>query len=62
MDTTEKNGNWHMLKGALKMKYASLTENDQLFQEGQKQELFGKHKILLCKTEEELTAIIASLD
>jgi uncharacterized protein YjbJ (UPF0337 family) len=62
MDSTEENGKLHILKGVLKQKFADLTENDQLFQEGQKQEMFGKHKNLLCKTEEELASIIATLD
>ena len=61
MNSIEKNGNWHKSKGALKQKYAILTENDQLFREGEKQEVFGKYKINLGRTKEELNKIITNL-
>ncbi|TFV92148.1 CsbD family protein [Algoriphagus kandeliae] len=34
-------GNWNQLKGQLKQKYASLTEDDLTFKEGQEDELLG---------------------
>lgn len=61
MNTMEEIGNWHMMIGALVQKFASLTENDQMFKEGEKQEVFGKFQINLGKTEEELDKIIATL-
>jgi uncharacterized protein YjbJ (UPF0337 family) len=62
MNPTKENGNWNKLKGELIMKYASLTENDQLFNEGAKQLMIGKEQIRLDRTQEELQKIIAGLD
>jgi len=61
MNSLEENGNWHKLKGALKQKYARLTDDDQLFKEGEKQIVFGRLQINLGKTEEELDKIILAL-
>lgn len=35
-------GNWNELKGKLKQKYADLTEDDLLFEEGKEEELLGR--------------------
>jgi uncharacterized protein YjbJ (UPF0337 family) len=35
-------GNWDIAKGKLKQKYASLTENDLRFVEGEEDELIGR--------------------
>ncbi|HEY5509756.1 MAG TPA: CsbD family protein [Prolixibacteraceae bacterium] len=61
MNTTEENGYLHKLHGALKQKFARLTEDDKLYQEGLQQEVFGKFQIRYGKTEEELDMIIATL-
>jgi len=61
MNTTEEKGNWHKLKGELKQKYASLTENDQMYKEGEKQKMFGKLQIKLGQTKEDLHRIIETL-
>ena len=61
MNVTEKKGNWHKQTGALKQKFASLMENDQLLMEGKKQELFGKFQISLGQTRVELQKILAVL-
>jgi uncharacterized protein YjbJ (UPF0337 family) len=61
MNTTELNGNWNEQKGRLKQKFAFLTDNDLLFEEGKKEEMLGKIQIRLGKTKEELAAIIAAL-
>lgn len=34
-------GNWNQIKGKLKQKYASLTEDDLKYQEGQEDEILG---------------------
>jgi uncharacterized protein YjbJ (UPF0337 family) len=57
----ELEGNWNVQKGKLKQKFASLTDNDLLFEEGKKGEMLGKIQIKLGKTKEQLQAIIASL-
>lgn len=61
MNTTEENGNLHKLYGALKQKFAHLTEDDKLYQEGLQQEVFGKLQIKYGRTEVELDMIIATL-
>jgi uncharacterized protein YjbJ (UPF0337 family) len=61
MNATEENGNRQKQNGALKQRFASLTDDDQLFKEGEEQEELGKRQIRLGKTEEELQKIIAGL-
>jgi len=61
MNTTEVKGNWNEQKGKLKQKFASLTDNDLLFEEGKKEEMYGKLQIKLGKTKEELHKIISAL-
>ena len=61
MNTTELNGNWDKQRGKLKQKFAMLTDNDLLFAEGKKEEMFGRIQIKLGKTKEELHKIIAGL-
>jgi uncharacterized protein YjbJ (UPF0337 family) len=61
MNTTELEGNWNELKGKLKQKFAVLTDNDLMFEEGKKQEMLAKLQIKLGKTKEEFHKIIAEL-
>jgi uncharacterized protein YjbJ (UPF0337 family) len=61
MNTTELNGKWEQQKGKLKQKFAMLTDNDLLFAEGKKEEMFGRLQTKLGKTKEELHRIIAGL-
>ena len=61
MNSQEIKGNWNEQKGKLKQRFAVLTENDLLFQEGKKEEMLGKLQIKLGKTKEELASIIAGL-
>lgn len=61
MNTTEVKGNWNEQKGKLKKQFATLTDNDLLFEEGKKDEMLGKIQVKLGKTKEELHAIIAAL-
>ena len=58
---TELKGNWNEQKGKLKQKFAILTDNDLMFEDGKKDEMFGKLQIKLGKTKEELHKIIESL-
>ena len=60
-NTTELKGNWNETKGKLKQKFAMLTDNDLLFAEGKKEEMFGRLQTKLGKTKEELHKIIAGL-
>ena len=61
MNPTEIKGNWNEQKGKLKQKFAILTDNDLMFAEGKKDEMFGKLQIILGKSKEELFKIIAAL-
>jgi len=61
MNTTELNGNWEKQKGKLKQQFAMLTDNDLLFAEGKKEEMFGRIQIKLGKTKEELHKILSAL-
>lgn len=61
MNTTEFKGNWEELKGKLKQKYATLTDDDLLFAEGKMDEMVGKLQSKLGKSKEEMHKIISSL-
>jgi uncharacterized protein YjbJ (UPF0337 family) len=61
MNSTEVKGNWNEQKGKLKQKFASLTDNDLMYAQGQKEEMLGKLQIKLGKTKEELADIIKAL-
>lgn len=58
---TEIKGNWNELKGKLKQQFAQLTDDDLMFEEGKKDELYGKLQIKLGKTKEEMHKIIEML-
>jgi uncharacterized protein YjbJ (UPF0337 family) len=60
MNTIQVSGNWAEQKGKLKQKFAILTDNDLMFAQGKKEEMFGKLQIKLGKTKEELLKIIAA--
>ena len=57
----ELKGNWNEQKGKLKQRFAILTDNDLLFDEGKKDEMLGKLQVRLGKTKEELHNIIEAL-
>lgn len=61
MNKTETKGNWNEFKGNLKKKFATLTDNDLMYEEGQRDEMLGKVQIKLGKTKEEMTKIISEL-
>ena len=42
MNTLEMKGNWNVVKGKLKQKWAKLTDNDLEFVEGKEDELLGR--------------------
>jgi len=61
MNSTEAKGTWNERKGKLKQKFAILTDNDLMYDEGRKEEMFGKLQIILGKSKEELQKIFSSL-
>jgi uncharacterized protein YjbJ (UPF0337 family) len=42
MNHLEIKGNWHIIKGKLKQKWAQLTDDDLQYVDGQQEELFGR--------------------
>jgi uncharacterized protein YjbJ (UPF0337 family) len=50
-------GNWNELKGKLKQKFAELTEDDLLCDEGKEDEMWGKLQQKLGKTEKEIKSL-----
>jgi len=61
MNKTEITGNWNEQKGKLKQKFAFLTDNDLMFEEGKEDEMMGKLQIKLGKTKDDLKKFIAEL-
>ena len=61
MNSTELKGNWNEQKGKLKQQFAVLTDNDLMFEEGKKDEMFGRLQKTLGKTKEELQKLIEGL-
>lgn len=61
MDTSELKVNLNEEKGKLKQKFASLTDDDLLHEEGRKEEMYGRHQARLSQTKEELDKILLSL-
>jgi uncharacterized protein YjbJ (UPF0337 family) len=54
MNSTELRGDWNIIKGKLKQRYAELTEDDLTYVEGAEDELFGRLQKKLGKTKEEI--------
>ncbi len=61
MNNTEIKGNWNEFKGKLKQKYADLTDDDLLYEEGKEDEIYGKIQQKLGKTKEEWDEIVSNL-
>jgi uncharacterized protein YjbJ (UPF0337 family) len=60
MDTLQIKGTWNELKGKIKQKYADLTDDDLLYEEGQEDRLIGKIQQKLGKSREEVIKLIKS--
>ena len=56
-NSEEIKGSWNELKGNLKQKFAELTEDDLLFEEGQDEEMWGKIQQKLGKTKKEILSL-----
>ena len=61
MAKLERKGPWHEIKGKLKQKYATLTDDDLAFVEGKDEELLGRLQQKLGRTKEEIRAELARL-
>jgi len=51
-------GNWNVIKGKLKQKYADLTDDDLKYTEGKGDELLGKLQKKTGKSKDELSSEI----
>ena len=60
MNNLELKGNWNEMKGKLKKKFATLTDDDLMYTEGKKDEMLGKLQVKLGKTKEELMEFLES--
>ena len=56
-NSNEIQGNWEELKGKMKQKFAELTDDDLLYEEGEEQSMWGKLQQKLGKTEKEIKAL-----
>jgi uncharacterized protein YjbJ (UPF0337 family) len=54
-------GNWNEVKGKVKQKYADLTDDDLLYEEGKDDELLGRIQKKIGKTKEEVKEWIENL-
>jgi uncharacterized protein YjbJ (UPF0337 family) len=54
-------GSWNEVKGKLKQKYASLTEDDLLYEEGREDELMGRLQSKLGKSIDDIKSEISEL-
>ena len=54
MNTLELKGDWKIVKGKLKQKYAQLTDDDLKFTKGQEEELLGRIQKRTGKTRTEV--------
>ncbi|MBN2891331.1 MAG: CsbD family protein [Bacteroidales bacterium] len=54
MNKLQVKGNWNVVKGKLKQKYADLTDDDLTYVEGKENELLGRLQKKIGKAREEL--------
>jgi uncharacterized protein YjbJ (UPF0337 family) len=54
-------GDWNVLKGKLKQRFANLTDDDLLFIKGKEEELIGRIQQKIGKTKQEISELIAKL-
>ncbi|MCU7695170.1 CsbD family protein [Haoranjiania flava] len=51
-------GNWNVVKGTLKQKWADLTDDDLLYEEGKEDELLGRLERKTGETKENINSFI----
>lgn len=61
MDDLTLKGRWNIAKGKFKQRYAFLTDDDLLYNEGEEEELLGRLQKKTGKTKEELMEEINKL-
>lgn len=61
MTKLEIKGRWNEIKGSLKQKYADLSDDDLLFEEGKEEELLGRLQRKTGETKESIRDFIGKL-
>jgi uncharacterized protein YjbJ (UPF0337 family) len=61
MANLKLNGVWNEVKGKVKQKYADLTDDDLLYEEGKEDEMIGRLQKKLGKTRDEVVDWLNSL-
>lgn len=61
MDRLELKGKWDELKGRLKQRYANLTDDDLMYEEGKDDELLGRLEKKTGESRERIIDFIRSL-
>ncbi|KAF2516849.1 CsbD family protein [Flavobacterium salilacus subsp. salilacus] len=56
-NSQEIKGNWNEFKGKLKQKYAELTDDDLLYEEGKEDEMWGRIEKKVGKTKKEIKSL-----
>lgn len=54
-------GNWKEIKGKMKQEYATLTDNDLMYEKGKEDEMLGRLQNKLGKTKQEVKEWIDSI-
>lgn len=57
-NSREMEGTWNEYKGKLKQKFADLTDDDLMYEEGKEDEMWGKLQQKLGKTEKEIKSML----
>ena len=57
-NSKEIEGKWNELKGKLKQKFADLTDDDLLYDEGKEDEMWGRLQQKLGKTQTEIKSLL----
>lgn len=60
MNKLQLKGTWDQVKGRIKQTYGTLTDDDLTYIEGKEDELVGRLKTKLGKTEEEIHDLLKS--
>ena len=61
MEKIRIKGDWNVLKGKLKQKFASLTDDDLMYIKGKEEELIGRIQQKIGRTKQEIHDLLAKL-
>ena len=59
MNTLELKGNWNIIKGKLKQRWAKLTDDDLRFVDGKENELLGRIQRRTGETREDVEKVVS---